>query len=57
MAIAVHITIIRYKFVTVLLLKRLRNGSYISETAVRRFQRQTAIWIQKRLKYPCGKDF
>jgi hypothetical protein len=27
----------RYKFVAVLLLKRLRNGRFTSETAVRRF--------------------
>jgi hypothetical protein len=29
----------RYKFVTVSLLKRFRNGRFTSETAVRRFQK------------------
>jgi hypothetical protein len=35
----------RYKFVTVLLLKRLRNG---------RFTFETATWIQKWFKMPAG---
>jgi hypothetical protein len=37
---------IRYKFITVSLLKFLCNGSFASETD------PTAIWIQKRLKIP-----
>jgi hypothetical protein len=35
----------RYKFVTVSLLKRFRNG---------RFNSETATWIQKRFKLPAG---
>jgi hypothetical protein len=34
------VTYNRYKFVTVSLLKRLRNGRFASKTAVRRFQNQ-----------------
>jgi hypothetical protein len=34
------VTYSRFKFLTVSLLKRLRNGRFISETAVRRFQKR-----------------
>jgi hypothetical protein len=34
------VTYNRYKFVTVSLLKRLRNGRFTSETAVRQFQKR-----------------
>jgi hypothetical protein len=40
----------RYKISTVSLPKLLRNGRFTSETAVRRFQSETATWIQKHLK-------
>jgi hypothetical protein len=35
-----HVQTINYKFVTVPLPKRLRNGRFTSETAVRRFQKR-----------------
>jgi hypothetical protein len=40
----------RYKFVAVSLPRRLRNGRFNSETAVRRFRSETATWIQKWFK-------
>jgi hypothetical protein len=39
MAVAVYCTYSRYKFVTVSLPKRFRDGRFTSETAVRRFQK------------------
>jgi hypothetical protein len=38
--LAVTYNRIRYQFVTVLLLKRLRDGRFTSETTVRRFQKR-----------------
>jgi hypothetical protein len=48
------VTYNRYKFVTVSLPKRFRNGRFTSETAVRRFEIETATWIQKWFKKSVG---
>jgi hypothetical protein len=43
----------RYKFETVSLLKRLSNGRFASETAVRRFQNQKRNrHLDPEVKYP-----
>jgi hypothetical protein len=39
-----------YKFVTVSLLKRFRNGRFAPETAGGGFRSKTATWIQKWFK-------
>jgi hypothetical protein len=36
-----HITVVRYKFLTASLLKRLRNGRFTSEITVRRFHKRS----------------
>jgi hypothetical protein len=40
MAVIMHVTYSRYKFVTVPFLKWFRNGRFISETAARRFKKR-----------------
>jgi hypothetical protein len=47
------VTYNRYKFVTVSLPERFRNGRFTSETAVR-FQKRNGHWTQKYLKKSVG---
>jgi hypothetical protein len=48
------VTYNRYNFLTASLPKRLRNGRFTSETAVRRFRSETTTWVQKWFKKSAG---